>query len=65
MAYKAKNIDTDKALKFLNEVNRESYGRQQLEEERIKKYYEGYRDGIARAEQMFYCSNFEKEGVKE
>lgn len=65
MAYKAKNIDTDKALKFLNEVNKKSYGIQQLEEEKIKKYYEGYRDGISRIEQIFYCSNFEKEGIKE
>jgi hypothetical protein len=65
MAYKAKNIDTDKALEYLKEVSRDSYGKQHLEEQKIKKYYEGYRDGISIAQNMFYCSNYEKEGIKD
>lgn len=65
MVYKAKNIDTDKALEHLQEVVRHIYDRQFLETQKIEKYYEGYRDGISVAQDMFKCSNYEKEGKED
>lgn len=65
MIYKAENIDTDKVLDHLNRVSRDSYSKQHLETQKIEKYYEGYRDAISMVGEMFYCSNYEKEGVKD
>ncbi len=62
MAYKAKNIDTDKVLKaiesdeaeFLKQKTREIYG--------IEKYYEGLLKGLKLARGYFECSIYEKGG---
>lgn len=62
MAYKAKNIDTDKVLKaiecdeaeFLKQKTREIYG--------IEKYYEGLLKGLEVARGYFECSIYEKDG---
>lgn len=62
MAYKAKNIDTDKVLKaieideaeFLKQREREIYG--------IEKYYEGLLKGLKVASSYFECSIYEKDG---
>lgn len=61
MLYKAKNIDTDKAEKYLNRCINNSFEKEHLEKSKIEKYYEGYRDGIGEAVNMFYCSDYEKD----
>lgn len=60
MIYKAENIDTEKAIKHLDDLIKNSIIKQNLERAKIEKYYEGYRDGIEDAKNMFYCSNYEK-----
>ena len=64
MIYEAKNIDTKKALEFLNEEIFATQTKQARETEKVLKYYEGYRDGLNRARDIFYCSNYEKKGGK-
>ena len=62
--YKAKNIDTDKALQAIEayrrrkeyDYDRDSYGRQ--------KYYDGFQAGLDFAESLFKCANYEKEKVR-
>lgn len=62
--YKTQNIDTDKALKALDETKL-NLARKYAEEAReLQKYYEGIEQGIKIAEQLFYCSNYEKEDEK-
>lgn len=60
MDYKAENVDTDKALSYI-EWSRKRYE----EEERLKaaeaqKYYKGIRTGLNIAEGIFQCQDFEK-----
>ena len=62
MIYKAENIDTEKAIEHLDFIIKNSIINQNLEKAKIEKYYEGYRDGIEDAKNMFYCSNYEKKG---
>ena len=63
MYYKAKNVDTDKALKAIAEARRiqESL----VDKEIIKKraYLEGVYKGLDIAEGIFECSNYEKDEV--
>ena len=65
MIYKAENIDTDKAIGFLNNCIEYSNNDERLEREKIQEYYRGFRDGIERAKEMFYCCNYEKKERKE
>ena len=60
MMYKAKNIDIDKAEKYLQRCMSDSILKENSEKAQIVKYYEGYREGIETAINMFYCSNYEK-----
>ncbi len=61
--YKAKNIDTDKALEAIEayrrrkeyDYDRDLYG--------LKKYYDGLKAGLDFAESLFKCANYEKEKV--
>lgn len=61
--YKAKNIDTDKALQAIEayrlrkeyDYDRDLYG--------LKKYYAGIQAGLDFAESLFECANYEKEKV--
>lgn len=59
--YKATNIDTDKALKAIEEFRRHNSLMQQREFYGIQKYYEGLEKGLELAESLFECSNYEKE----
>ena len=59
--YKAKNVDTDKALKYLKDTSKYQFEMENLETAKVKKYYEGIRKGLDMAEGIFECSNFEKE----
>lgn len=61
MSYKAKNVDTDKALEAINEARR--YQAQKINEEIVEKraYLEGVNKGLDIAESIFECSNYEKD----
>lgn len=62
--YKAKNIDTDKALQAIEDYrlrkeydyDRDSYA--------LKKYYDGLKAGLDFAENLFKCAIYEKEKVR-
>lgn len=59
--YKAKNVDTDKALEAL-EKTRDIQSRECARKiNELQKYYEGVAKGLDIAESIFYCSNYEKE----
>lgn len=60
MSYKAKNIDTDKALEYIESSRKCQYEKEHLENAKTQKYYEGIRKGLDIAEGIFECSNFEK-----
>ena len=60
MSYKAKNIDVDKFIDGLESYRRQQYEAEVMEKAKIEKFYEGVRDGLRIAENMFYCSNYEK-----
>lgn len=59
--YKATNIDTDKALKAIEDFRCHKSREQQREMYGIQKYYEGVEKGLDLAESLFECSNYEKE----
>lgn len=62
MGYKAKNIDVDKFLEALEKYRNQQYEVETVERAKIEKFYEGVREGLRLAENMFYCSNYEKKG---
>lgn len=59
--YKAKNINTDKALSAIEDFRRNNGLQQRRELYGIQKYYEGFEKGLEFAESLFECSNYEKE----
>lgn len=59
MNYKAKQVDTDKALEYINSCRAYYDQRESIEYEKIKKFHEGVRKGIDIAEEIFSCSNYE------
>lgn len=62
--YKAKNVDTDKALEALNyalKIQRESV---EIEIREKRAYLQGVEKGIGIAESIFQCSNYEKTDQK-
>jgi len=61
--YKAENIDTDKILKAITESRRSAALECISEVREIKKYYEGIDKGLAMAEKLFRCTNYEKDNV--
>jgi len=58
--YKAANVDTDKALKAIENCRYHKSLEQQKELYGIQKYYEGLEKGLDLAERLFECSNYEK-----
>lgn len=64
MTYKAENIDTDKFLKQIRELQRDSVSNETKERQMIQKYHEGYRNALDSIEAMFFCSNYEKTSEK-
>lgn len=63
MQYKAENVDTDKALEYIENCRKGN-----AEEERIKmistqKFHEGVSHGLDMAEEIFRRRNYEKQGV--
>lgn len=59
MSYKAKQVDTDKALEYIRDSRRHQEQTEILELEKIKQFYMGVRKGLDIAEEIFMCSNFE------
>lgn len=64
MNYKAKNVDTDKALEHIEWSRKYQEEMERLETAKVKKFYEGVREGLNIAEGIFECSNFEKQAVE-
>lgn len=60
MNYKAKNVDTDKALEHIEWSRKYQDEAERLETAKVQKYHEGIRKGLDIAEEIFECSNFEK-----
>ena len=58
--YKAKNVDTDKALDALYEARGIQEQRINLEIAKLKAKLEGIYEGLSIAESIFLCSNYEK-----
>ncbi len=61
MYYKAKNVDTDKALKHIEWSRKCQDESERLETAKTQKYYEGVRKGLDIVQEIFECQNFEKE----
>lgn len=58
--YKATNIDTDKALKAINDARAYETKASQLRMEKERSFMEGLDKGLDFAEGLFECSNYEK-----
>ena len=59
--YKAKNVDTDKALEALEKARDIQSRECGIKINELQKYYEGVAKGLDIAVSIFYCSNYEKE----
>lgn len=57
--YKAKNVDTDKALNYINESMRYQQQAETIEITSVQKYHDGIRKGLDIAEEIFTSSNCE------
>lgn len=62
--YKAKNIDTDKALEAIDSARRGQEQQEYIDRAKTQAYYDGVRKGLDIAERLFFCSNYEKEVTK-
>lgn len=60
MDYKAKNVDTNKALEYIEWSRKSQNGAERLKIAEVQKYYEGVRKGLDIAEGIFTCANYEK-----
>ena len=58
--YKATDVDTDKALKAINDSRAIQERASQLRAEKERSYMEGLNKGLDIAESLFECSNYEK-----
>lgn len=61
MYYKAKNVDTDKALEAIEESRKYQEQASMLRIEKERSFKEGVNKGLDIAEELFQCSNYEKE----
>lgn len=64
MEYKAKNVDTEKALEHIEWSRKYQDELERLESAKVQKYFEGMRKGLDIAEGIFKCSNYEKQEVE-
>ena len=62
--YKAKNIDTDKALEAIESARQGQQQQEYIDRAKTQAYYDGVRKGLDIAERLFLCSNYEKEGTE-
>lgn len=61
MYYKAKNVDTDKALQAIDEARKIQRIKIDKEIAEKKAFLEGIEKGLDIAQSIFECSNYEKE----
>lgn len=61
MNYKAKNVDTDKALEAIYDSRKYQEQASILRIEKERSFQEGVNKGLDIAEGLFECSNYEKE----
>ncbi len=61
MGYKAKNVDTDKALECIEWNRKYQDDQEKLAITATKKHYEGVRKGLDIGEEIFQCRNYEKD----
>ena len=59
--YKAENVDTDKSLKYIEWSRKHQEEAERLELAKIQEYYKGVQKGLDIAEEIFTCSNYEKQ----
>ena len=60
MYYKAKNVDTDKALEAISASRKYQEQASTLRIEKERAFQEGVNKGLDIAEELFQCSNYEK-----
>lgn len=60
MEYKAKNVDTDKALEAISDSRKYQAQESAFRIEKERAFQEGVNKGLAIAEELFKCSNYEK-----
>ena len=65
MYYKAKNVDTDKALEAISEARKIQRAKIDKEIAEKRAYLEGVERGLDIAQGIFECSNYEKKGGSE
>lgn len=63
MQYKPENVDTDKALSYLETCRKADAQKERVEMASVQKLHEGIRCGLDMAEEIFSCANYEKKGV--
>lgn len=63
MQYKPENVDTDKALSYLESCRKADEQKEHMEAVSIRKFHEGTRHGLDMAEEIFSSANYEKQGV--
>ena len=61
MYYKAKNVDTDKALEAISEARKIQRAKIDKEIAEKRAFLEGVEKGLYIAQSIFECSNYEKE----
>ena len=61
MYYKAENVDTDKALKAIDEARKIQRINTEKEIAEKRAFLEGIEKGLDIAQSIFECSNYEKE----
>lgn len=62
MNYKAKNVDTDKALEAISEARKIQKAKIDKEIAEKRAYLEGVERGLDIEQGIFECSNYEKKG---
>ena len=63
MQFKAENVDTDRALDYIEQCRKADSEKERIEMASIQKFHEGVRHGLDVADNIFKCHNFEKKGV--
>ena len=63
--YKAKHVDTEKALKYIEELRYRYYQECEEEKQKVAKFYSGVQKGLDIAEEIFLCSNYEADESEE
>ena len=61
--YKAKNVDTDKALEAIEKARELHIARTETEIKEKRAFLQGLEKGLDIAESIFQCANYEKEGA--